>query len=75
MGSVTSHHSEEGRRGETRGEQFPVAKQMEGNSRVEGMQGWSHSLFHGKNISAVVRRGNGSEFGFEHTMFAKFRAT
>lgn len=55
----------------TRGEWFPVAKQMEGNSQGDGKQGWFHNLFHGKIISAVVRGGNGCEFGFEHAMFAK----
>ena len=48
-----------------------MAKQMEGNSRVDGKQGWFHHLFYGKIISAVVRRGDGSEFGFEYIMFAK----
>lgn len=69
MGSVTSHRSEEGRRDKARGERFPVPKQTEGSSQVDGKQGWFHNSFHGK-IIFVVRRGNGSEFCFEHAMFA-----
>lgn len=57
MGSMTRPYSEEGRRHKTRGEWSSVANQVEGNSRVDGKQGWFHNLFHGKIISAVVRRG------------------